>query len=200
MLVNSLTELNFNEKNFPLFFWDEYLLYEKFLTPKGNVFIYYNEILKGLIVFKTTKLKLLQKGQFLFAPRDYRGKEINEEIESQLFEEFFLFLKSKKLADIFLPPIHFSHFKTFPTKCSYFKLGLIQISELNDIDTFQKMKPNYRNEIRKLNENKNIKILEGLHLMETAYELIKSTLSEQGLFISNFNEFELVKKNLNKNL
>lgn len=199
ILVKSLKELNIDQASFPIFFKDGYINCEIF--NKSEVLIYANKEVEGLIIFKKTKLKIITKGQFLFSPVSFQGSVLNQKKENELLNRFISFLKDKRIVDILLPPIHFSNFQSIPKNCIFFEIGIIQRKNIqNDTILFQKMKPNYRNEIKKLIDNESIVVSDGRHLLGDSYDLIKNTLREQGITCDSFEFFENLEKNINNQL
>jgi lipid II:glycine glycyltransferase (peptidoglycan interpeptide bridge formation enzyme) len=195
MLIKSLCELNLDQSVFPLFYKDEYINYEN--SIKNEVLIYVDYKIEALIIFKITKLKIISKGQFLHSPCCFKGLELSNIQEENLLNNFFIFLAKNRIIDLILPPIHFSLFKTVPKNCSYYKMGIIQLNNLeNEKKVVEKMKPNYRNEIKKLLENKSITICTGDNLLAESYQLIKNTLFDQGLKCESLGFFKTLKENL----
>jgi hypothetical protein len=199
-IINSLSELGLNESKFPIFFHDSYLNHER-ITSQGSVIILYVDIdIKGIIVFKTTRLKIITKGQYLFTPRDFNGNELSTENEQQILNKFHDYIELNKLVDIILPPSHYSTFKSIPSKCLFFEMGLISCKiESEGKSILEKMKPNYRNEIRKILENPDIKLESSNEIIQEAYKLFKSTHENQDLFFDGQETFESNVHNLSLN-
>jgi hypothetical protein len=147
-LIKSLEEIKINQYDFPIFFWNNWLI--SMNTNVTKTFIYYNEKQGAIVPFKVNKLKLLKKADYLYIPYDIAGKELEADSEKHFIEEFHNFLKKEKICDAIFPPTHFCNFKSIPAEVMYFKLGIIVLNiGGKEDDIFNKMTSNYRNEIRK---------------------------------------------------
>lgn len=199
-MINSLSELGINESKFPVFFRDSYLKHVRVTSQGSSIMLYVDIDKKGVIVFKTTKLKIITKGQYIFAPRDFNGDELSTENELEILNKFHNYIEHNKLADIILPPTHYSTFKSIPSKCLFFEIGLISYKIEPEVTRIlEKMKPNYRNEIRKLLENPDIKVNSGNEIIEECYQLFKSTHENQNLYFADLKTFESNVYNLSAN-
>lgn len=197
MLISSLRNINIDESKFPIFYKDDYLNHEKHSKKNCEVWLYINNEINGIIPFSTVKLKIITKGQYLFTPCDFQGNELDSDSEKVLVEGFHKFLARNKIVDVILPPSHFSVFKTIPTFCQFYPMGLIVYNLVLKNDHFlEAMKPNYRNEIRKLDNFMNLKFYTETDDFEKAFNLMKSTLDLQNKSFIDFNEFKSIRDSL----
>ena len=191
MLIKSLQEIGLTQSDFPLYYQDSYISFLKASSKDIKVFIFNCESQKSLLVFSLTGLKSLNKGQYLFTPCDYQGIELEAINEKKILEEFHEYVRIHQLMDVIYPPSHVCLFKTYPTKCLYYPFGLISYS-ISDKkgDFYNAMKSNYRNEVRKIENNPNFVFKFGELELKDSYELIKKTHEIQGLHFDNYEVFE----------
>jgi lipid II:glycine glycyltransferase (peptidoglycan interpeptide bridge formation enzyme) len=130
----------------------------------------------------------------------YDGLELSENTERQVLDNFHDFLRKNRLADIIIPPPHFSVFKSIPTNCDYYQIGLICYDIASKKGRFlENMKSNYRNEIRKLETEKDLTLEIGEDQIYDAFNIIKKTHDIQNLSFANKKVFESIKDNLSIN-
>jgi lipid II:glycine glycyltransferase (peptidoglycan interpeptide bridge formation enzyme) len=201
MLIKTLKEINLDQTNFPIFYHDTYINRQLKIYPQNKIFFFFSSQNQAIILFKINKLKFLKTGQFLYTPLGLDGNDLIANKEKDLLEEFHNYVTKNKLADVILPPIHFSAFKSIPSNCYFYKIGIIKY-KFNDKHKelfIKKMTPNYRNEIRKLESNELIIVKRITTDIMQSFSLFQETLLSQGLFFESKNDFNTIKEYLKDN-
>lgn len=197
MLIKSLKEINVNEAFFPVFFQDGYLKHVSTAEKTCEAWLYVNNDLGGIISFTTAKIKIITKGQYLFTPCDFEGKELAAEKEKYMVEDFHLFLIKRKMVDVILPPPHYVVFKCIPSKTSYYQIGSMFVDLMpNEDEIFNKFHKDYRKQIRKA-ETLSSKATFSLDLINDFYNLYQLTHKKQNIGFLPLEYFLNLIENLN---
>lgn len=147
MIISSLKEINIDEILFPIFFRDIWKKLQFKEDPRSEIHYFVNNKNQAIVPFKITRLKILKKGEYLYIPLSFEGKEFSEREEKEIIDNFHKSIS--KLCDVILPPQHIVNFKSVPSKVQYFKLGILYIDLYPDEDAiFNKMSSTYRSKIR----------------------------------------------------
>jgi len=186
-LINSLSEIGLKSDDFPIFFWDQWLAFEK--SSKCQTFLFVDETIKAVVPFKVHKLKFLKKGEYIYKPLNFSGNELSIEDEKEFIECFHDFLAKKGFCDVIFPPQHVVNFKCIPEKTQYFSIGIIilDIPKTGE-EVLSKMKANYRNEIRKARKM-NIQVHFGRKWVNEFYEVYRQTHQLQGMEYEDIEHF-----------
>jgi len=195
MLIKSLKEIDLDELKFPIFFQEKWLGLKN--NPNMEIFLYIDIVNTSIIPFNIKKIKFLVKGEYLYKPLKYDGSELETKTEKLVLEKFHQFVAENNIADVLLPPPHFSTFRSIPSGCKYYELGnIIYNIQIKKGFFLEGMKANYRNEIRKLENFTNLKFFVEVNDFEKAYDLMKKTHDLQNKSFTDFNEFKSIKENL----
>ncbi|MDD2636381.1 MAG: peptidoglycan bridge formation glycyltransferase FemA/FemB family protein [Bacteroidales bacterium] len=196
-LIKSLKELNINAKDFPIFFWDEWLAFEK--NSICDVFLFFDEESKAVIPFKVHTLKFLKKADYIYVPLNIEGKNLKSNSEKLVIERFHAFLKNNKICDVIFPPQHFIIFQTYPSKCLYYEIGTLTVDlTIPENELFNLVNSENRRQIRK-SKKLNTLVQFGQENLETFYKTYKSTGKKKGISIEPISYFEAISSYLNKN-
>lgn len=192
MVVEFLNQLNFDERDFPIFFHRKWLLSEQ--DEITRTLIYYDSDYRCLISFSIKKLKIVLKGEYNYIPVDTNGNPLNVVDEKSSIEKFHLYLKKNRICDVLLPPQHFVNFNIVPSNCLFFKIGILKVNlESSEVDFLSKLNSENRRQIKRAKE-KNITTEFGNHLIEDFYKTYLSTNMSKN--ISSF-DLDFFKKLVN---
>lgn len=187
-LIKSLSEVSIPQKDFPLFFWDQWL--ESETGPNSSCFLCYDDEYKSIVPFKLHKLKFLKKANYIYTPLNYKGERLATDLEKRFVEKFHDFLKSKRICDVIFPPLHVCTFTSIPKGVHYFSLGIIKLDlEKEESTLFKSMSSNYQNEIRKAIKS-DVSTHFNKETLPEFYSLYKKVHSKQNLSYLGISYFQ----------
>ena len=170
---------------YPLFFQESYAQYER--TKEWEVKIFTDG--KSFVPVKIKAGRLIKQAQYLYPPV-YNGERLTEQDEKIFLENFTAFCKRENVCDAILPPLHYSVFKTIPTKSFYSEIGTIVIDlQKSEDELLKAFSSNYRNEIRKA-QTENVEVQFDNSLFAPFYSLYKSTHQKQGIYFDSEAELQ----------
>lgn len=124
-IIDSLSDINLNQDNFPIFFWDKWKIVEEKLHNKQRLLCVDGD--GNIVAFTVYKMKFLKKADYLYVPLDRIGDRLSVEKEKEFLDEFHNYLKTERFADVVFPPTHVALYKCIPNKVLYYKLGLLSV-------------------------------------------------------------------------
>jgi len=177
--------IGLEEKNFPIFFYDNWLQMLK--KDNAKPIIFYDEIQEILVPVIIYKIKFIKKAEYIFAPLKYDASRLLPSDEYEFLNDFHKHLKTNKICDIIVPPSSVVNFKSIPLSVYYYKMDIINI-DVNNEDIFKKMSSNYRNEIRKAMQS-GVETSFNLSNINDFYSLYSSTYYRQKIQCSSLDKF-----------
>jgi lipid II:glycine glycyltransferase (peptidoglycan interpeptide bridge formation enzyme) len=188
MIVSTLNEANLNEALFPIFFRENWKALQSKEDPRSEIYYFIDQKSKAVVPFKVTRLKIIKKGEYLYIPLSFFGKEFLETEEKRILNNFHKSIS--KLCDVILPPQHIVNFKSIPSKVQYFKLGIMYIDlTLTDEIIFNKMSSAYRSKIRQAERGGVVTFLNEKTMSEF-YDLYFEVLARQNMEYESKKFFE----------
>ena len=85
-IINSLSDINLNQDNFPIFFWDKWKVVEEQLHHKQRLLCVDEE--ENVIAFTLYKMQFFKKADYLYVPLDKNGDRLPEEQEKIFLDDF----------------------------------------------------------------------------------------------------------------
>ena len=197
-IINSLSDINLRNENFPIFFWDKWKTVEEKLHHKQWLLCVDDE--GDVVAFTIYKMKFFKKADYLYAPLDKNGERLTVEKEKTFLDEFHDFLKHEKMADVIFPPSHIVVFKTKPANCLFYELGLLKVDlEKDEEDILSNFYKENRRQLRRAEEKK-LGIKEGLPIIHNFYSLYKNSANHKSFQLLDYSYFENISELLPDNI
>jgi len=178
MTVHELDSLPYDEKNYPLWFSQRYLEFQQ--STGYRSFVVADE--NGTCVPISVQRRYgFNRGRFLYKPY-HVSKPLSGEEEKEFLNRLRSFLRKGKIADVLLPPQHYSVFSGLPDVGWAVPLGIIVLSLENksEQEIFSRFHPNYRNLIRQAERDKVVAEL-GMNHYDDFYALYNSTHTRENI-------------------
>ena len=177
-IINSLSDINLRNENFPIFFWDKWKTVEEKLHHKQRLLCADDE--GNVVAFTIYKMKFFKKADYLYAPLDKNGERLAVEKEKTFLDEFHDFLKCERMVDVIFPPSHIVVFNAIPIKSLYYKIGLlvVDLTKLED-ELLSAINKDNRKQIRKA-ESLNVSVYWNLSNLSPFYDCFQLSVRQKG--------------------
>lgn len=186
-IVDSISDIAC-EYYFPIFFWDKWKLVEEQLHHKQRLLYVDNE--ENVVAFTVYEMRFLKKADYLYVPLDKYGNRLSVEKEKTFIEGFHSYLKSQKIADVIFPPSHIETFASVPSKCIYYKLGIMKVDlRKSEDEILSKFYKENKRQLRRALE-KDLEISEGLSCLNYFYEDYEKSAKYKAFELLPFSYFE----------
>jgi lipid II:glycine glycyltransferase (peptidoglycan interpeptide bridge formation enzyme) len=172
----------------PITFSNEFFNFLNTSINGKRIFFKHENCILPVILKKKHTFKI---GYFIHPPLK-NGKKLTQIEEVIFFNSLLIYLKSKKIVDFIIPPIHTENFQHIPKNSIGYELGIIKltIKNLTEETVFTSFKSIYRNLIRKAIKD-NVSVKFGMEYFDDFYALY-----QQKLILENapYDSYELIKE------
>jgi len=187
-IISSLSDISLNQDDFPIFFWDKWKTVEEKLHHKQRLLCADEE--NNVVVFTLYMMKFFKKADYLYVPLNKKGNRLSVEKEKAFLDEFHNYLKTERIADVIFPPSHIETFMSIPSKCLYYKLGIMKVDLTQTEDEIlSKCYKENKKQIRRAVEN-GVEISEGQSCLNGFYENYENSAKYKGFSQLPYSYFE----------